>query len=307
MKKTGKTKVIVTGGAGFIGSHLVEALVQEGYEVHVIDNLSKGKREQVNPQAVFHQADVRNQAEIKPIFAGAEAVFHLAAIPQVEYSIQHPIETNDVNVNGTLNVLMAAKDAGVKRIVYSASGGSVYGDQDVFPVHEKMLPKPKSPYAIQKYIGEHFCRIWSEIHGVETVSLRYFNVYGPGAHENGAYALVTALFLKQKREGVPLTITGDGKQTRDFVHVSDVAWANLLALTSKKVGRGEVINIGSGKESSVLQIAEMIGGTVVHIAPRIEPRRSFSDITLAKKLLGWEPKISLEKGIRELKKLQGLN
>ncbi len=297
-----KIKVVVTGGAGFIGSHLTDALIKEGYEVHVIDDLSKGIKSYVNPEAVFHKADIKNLEEIKPIFIGAHAVFHLAAIPQVEYSITHPVETNEVNINGTLNVLLAAKEAKVKRFIYSASGGSVYGDQDIFPAHEKMLPKPKSPYAIQKYIGEHFCRVWSEIHGMETVSLRYFNVYGPRAHENGAYALVTAHFLKQRKDGKPLTITGDGKQTRDFVHVFDVARANILAMKSKKVGKGESVNIGSGRESSVLQIAEMIGGPVVHVAPRIEPRRSFASIALAEELLAWKPEVTLEKGIEELKR-----
>ncbi|MDD4989408.1 MAG: GDP-mannose 4,6-dehydratase [Candidatus Pacebacteria bacterium] len=306
MGKSKKMKVIVTGGAGFIGSHLTDALVKEGYDVHVIDDLSKGLQKQVNSQAVFHKADVRDLEKIKSIFTGGYAVFHLAALPQVQYSIEHPVETNDININGTLNVLLASKEAGVKRIIYSASGGSVYGDQKFFPVNEKMLPQPKSPYAIQKYIGEHFCRIWSEIHGLETVSLRYFNVYGPRAHESGAYALVTALFLKQRRGGKPLSITGDGMQTRDFVHVADVVRANILALKSKKVGKGEVINIGSGIESSVLAIAKMIGGPVIHMEPRIEPRRSFADIALAKELLGWEPQISLEEGIKELKKLANI-
>ncbi len=302
MKKNLKIKVVVTGGAGFIGSHLVDELIKEGYEVHVVDDLSRGIN-LANPLAVFHKIDVRDVKKLTSVFAGASTVFHLAAIPQVQYSIEHPLLTNDVNVNGTLCVLLAAKDAGVKRVIYSASGGSVYGDQAVFPVHENVLPKPKSPYAIQKYVGEHFCRIWTEIYGIETVSLRYFNVYGPRAHESGAYALVTALFLKQKKDGKPLTITGDGKQTRDFIHVHDIVRANILAMKSAKVGKGETINIGSGKESSVLQIAKLIGGPIIHVPPRVEPRRSFADISLAKRLLGWKPTISLKEGIAELKKL----
>ena len=295
-------KVIVTGGAGFIGSNLVDALVEVGYEVHVIDNLSAGKREDVNPKAIFHSADVRNLEEIKPIFNNIDGVFHLAAIPEVQYSIEHPIETQEVNVNGTTNVLIAATEAKVKRIVYSASGGSVYGDQKKFPADESMLPMPKSPYGLQKYIGEHLCRLWSEIHGIEAVSLRYFNVYGPRARDNGAYALVISLFLKAKREGGPMKITGDGMQTRDFVHVRDIVRANILAMESDRVGKGEVINIGSGVEHSVLEIAKMIGGEYEFIAPRIEPKRSLADITRAKFILGWEPKEDFWKGIEELKK-----
>ena len=294
-------KVIVTGGAGFIGSNLVDALVEANYEVHVIDNLSAGKKENVNPKAIFHQADVRNLEEIKPLFKNIDGVFHLAAIPEVQYSIEHPIETAEVNVNGTTNVLIAASEAKVKRIVYSASGGSVYGDQKKFPADESMLPIPKSPYALQKYMGEHLCRLWNEIHGMEAVSLRYFNVYGPRARDNGAYALVISLFLKMKREGKVMKITGDGSQTRDFVHVRDVVRANILAMESDRVGKGEVVNIGSGVERSVLEIAKLLGGEYEFIPARIEPKRSLADITRAKFLLNWEPQENFEKAIEELK------
>ena len=294
-------KVIVTGGAGFIGSNLVDALIEKGYEVHVIDNLSGGKKENLNPKAIFHQADIRNLEEIKPLFKNIDGVFHLAAIPEVQYSIEHPIETQEVNVNGTTNVLIAASEAKVKRIVYSASGGSVYGDQKKFPADESMLPMPKSPYALQKYMGEHLCRLWNEIHGIEAVSLRYFNVYGPRARDNGAYALVISLFLKMKREGKKMKITGDGSQTRDFVHVRDVVRANILAMESDRVGKGESINIGSGVERSVLEIVKMIGGEYEFIAPRIEPKRSLADITRAKFLLNWEPQENFEMAVKELK------
>lgn len=302
-KKT--VKVVVVGGAGFIGSHVTDALVERGDEVHVIDNLSGGKRQHVNPNAFFYKVDIRNLSEIIPIINGAKYVFHLAALPRVQYSIEHPVETNDVNVNGTLNVLIASKEGGVKRVIYSASS-SAYGDQKVMPLIETMVPNPKSPYGLQKYVGELYCREWSEVYGLETVSLRYFNVYGPRLNPDGAYALAIGKFLKQRKEGKPLTIWGDGTQTRDFTNVRDVVRANLLAVESVKVGKGEVINIGAGRNFSVNQLAKLIGGSVVHEPPRIEPHDTLADNSLAKKLLGWEPKISLEEGIAELKKLYGL-
>jgi UDP-glucose 4-epimerase len=304
-------KVVVTGGAGFIGSHLVDALLQRGFLVHVIDNLSGlpervrsqsgGKREQVNPKATFHKADIRELEAIKPVINGATFVFHLAALPRVQYSIEHPGETNEVNVTGTLNALIAAKEGGVKRVIYSASS-SAYGDQDTMPLVETMTPNPKSPYGLQKYIGEQYCKVWSAVHGLETVSLRYFNVYGPRLNPDGAYALAIGKFLKQRKAGKPLTIWGDGTQTRDFTHVRDVVRANLLAMESKKVGKGEVINIGAGRNVSVNDLAKLIGGPVVHEPPRIEPHDTLADNSLAKKLLGWKPEVKLEDGIKELKR-----
>ena len=237
-KKTTK-KAVVTGGAGFIGSNLVDALIDKGYEVHIIDNLSGGKTENVNARAVFHQKDIRNLVDIMPIISGAEYVFHLAALPRVQYSIEHPQETNDVNVNGLLNVLIAAHKGEVKKLVYSASS-SAYGDQPVMPLREEMLAHPKSPYGLHKYVGELYCRLWSEVYGLPTVSLRYFNVYGPRFDAEGAYALVIGKFLKQKAGGKPMTITGDGKQTRDFTHVSDVVRANILAARVLKQERARL-------------------------------------------------------------------
>ncbi len=294
-------KYIVTGGAGFIGSNLVDALVDAGHEVYVIDNLSGGKKENINPKAIFHEADIRNLEQIKPLFKGIDGVFHLAALPRVQYSIEHPTETNEVNINGTQNILLVAKEVGVKRIVYSASSAA-YGEKVVMPLVETMLPEPKSPYGLQKYVGEHLMRLWSEIFGIETVSLRYFNVYGPRHSSEGAYALVIARFLKQKKDGEKMTITGDGLQTRDFTHVRDVVRANILAMESQNVGKGEVMNIGGGKSFSVLEIAKMIGGEYEFVPPRIEPRNTLADTTLAKKLLGWEPKEDFEKALEELKK-----
>jgi UDP-glucose 4-epimerase len=209
-------------------------------------------------------------------------------------------------VNGTLNVLVAAREGGVKRVIYSASS-SAYGDQKVMPLAEAMTPNPKSPYGLQKYVGELYCKVWSEVHGLETVSLRYFNVYGPRMNPDGAYALAIGKFLKQRKEGNPLTIWGDGTQTRDFTHVRDVVRANLLAAESEKVGKGEVINIGAGRNFSVNQLAELIGGPVVHEPPRVEPHDTRADNSLAKKLLGWKPEVKLEEGIEELKRLGGLS
>ncbi|MDP3958063.1 MAG: NAD-dependent epimerase/dehydratase family protein [bacterium] len=290
-------KTIVTGGAGFIGSNLVDALVERGYETHVVDNLVSGKRAHVHPKAVFHELDVRETEKLKELFKGASCVFHLAALPRVQYSIEHPLETNEANVTGTLSVLSAAKDAGVKRVVYAASS-SAYGDQEELPLHEEMPAMPKSPYALHKYVGELYARLWSELFGLETVSLRFFNVYGPRQSDEGAYALIIAKFLKQKRERKPLTVTGDGTQTRDFTHVEDVVVACLLAMESGKVGKGEVINIGSGKNISVNDIARLVGGKVEHIAPRIEPHDTLADTRRAKELLSWSPSVTIEEGIQ---------
>ncbi|KKW20824.1 MAG: UDP-glucose 4-epimerase [Parcubacteria group bacterium GW2011_GWA1_51_12] len=281
-------KVVVTGGAGFIGTHVCDALRKEGYEVVSVD-IKTGD-------------DVRDTEKMRTMFAGAEFVFHLAALPRVQYSIEHPQETHDTNVNGTLSALMAAQDAGVKKFIYSASS-SAYGDQPVMPLVEMMPARPKSPYGLQKHIGELYCRLWSEVYGLPTVSLRYFNVYGPGASAEGAYALVIAKFLQQRIDGKPLTITGDGTQTRDFTHVRDVVRANLLAAESPNVGHGEVINIGAGKNASVNKVAELIGGPVEQVVARLEPHDTLADNTLAKKLLGWEPQVTLQQGIAELKKL----
>ena len=298
-------KVIVTGGAGFIGSNLVDALIERGDEVFVLDNLSTGKKENVNPKAKLCEADIRDLKKISPFFEGVEYVFHLAAYPRVQPSIEDPLGTHDINVNGTLNVLMAAREAKVKRVIYSASS-SAYGDQEVFPTREDFLPRPLSPYGLQKYIGEHYARLFSLLYGVETVSLRYFNVYGPRASSEGAYALVVAKFLKQKKEGMPLTIVPDGTQSRAYSHVYDVVRANILAMESDKVGKGEVINIGGDKDWSVNEIAKMVGGPSVFIEARIEPKKSLPDTSKARELLGWQSKIGLEEGILELKKMYGL-
>lgn len=295
-------KVVVTGGAGFIGSNLVDALVAKGFDVHVIDNLAEGKKENVNPKATLHTVSITDRTAIAPVINGAEFVFHLAALPRVQYSIDFPVESNEVNVIGTLNVLVAAKDAKVKKVVFSASAAA-YGDQSTMPLHEDMKAEPKSPYGLHKYIGELYCKLSSEIYGLPTVCLRYFNVYGPRQSEEGAYALLIARFLKLRREGKPLSITGTGEQTRDFVHVRDIVRANILAAESETVGKGEVINIGTGTNVSVNKIAELIGGKTEYIPARLEPKDALADNSKAKKLLHWEPQVTLEEGIAEVKKL----
>jgi nucleoside-diphosphate-sugar epimerase len=298
-------KCLVTGGAGFIGSNLVDTLIERGDEVRVIDNLVNGKKENVNPKAELVVEDIRNLEKILPYFKDIDVVFHLAALPRVQYSVQYPRETNETNITGTLNVLLAAKESGVKRVVYSSSS-SVYGNNPDLPLKEWMKPCPMSPYGLHKLVGEEYARIFSIFHNLETVSLRYFNVYGPRMNEEGAYTTAIAIFLRQKKNGEPLTITGDGTQTRDFTHVRDVCRANILAAESKNVGKGEVINIGAGRNFSINQIAELIGGHKINIPPRIEPHDTLADNSLAKKLLNWEPQIKMEEGIEELKRIYGV-
>lgn len=301
-------KVIVTGGAGFLGSTLVLELIKAGYDVHVIDDLSAGKRERVPDEATFYQVDIRDEAAVNKCFESVGeiyGVFHLAALPRVQFSIDHPKEAHSVNIDGLLNVFNAAAKYKVRRLVYSASS-SAYGNQDVLPLNEGLVPNPMSPYAAQKYYGEIMARNYALHYGLSTVSLRYFNLFGPNYDPNGAYPQAIGLFLHLKSQGKPLTVTGDGLQTRDCVYVTDVARANILALESGKVGKGEVMNIGSGTNPTILDIAHEIGGEIVHIPPRIEPRNTKADISLAKKLLDWEPKVTFKEGIAILKKLAGI-
>lgn len=298
-----KKKMVVTGGAGFIGCHIVDALVEKGYEVHVVDNFVAGRHnDRVNPHATYHEVDIRDYQRLLPITAGSTYVFHGAALPRVQFSIENPLETFGVNVQGTVSVLCAAKEGGVKRVIYAASS-SAYGDQTKLPLSEDMPAMPKSPYGLQKHMGELACKLWSEVYGLETVSLRYFNAYGPRFDPNGPYALVMGKFMLQKSQGKPLTIWGDGTHTRDYTNVKDVVRANLLAIESKKVGKGEVINIGAGNNISVNDLATLIGGPVMHEPERLEPAHTLADIRKAKELLGWEPTVTLEEGIAELKKL----
>lgn len=299
------SKCLVTGGAGFIGSNLVDELIKRGDEVIIIDNLSTGKKENLNPKAKFHNLDIRSLDEIKPLFIGVDYVFHLAALARVQPSIEDPITYNDHNVNGSLNVLVASKEAKVKKVVYAASS-SAYGNQEEMPLTEDMIANPISPYGLQKYIGEEYCRLFSYVYKLPTVCLRYFNVYGPRMVLEGAYAPVIGIFGQQKKNNKPLTIVGDGEQLRTYTYIKDIVRASILASLSD-VSDGRPINIGQSSEYSVNQIAKMIGGPTVNIPPRIEPRRNLCDNTLAKELLGWEPTIDLPEWMEGYKKEMGID
>lgn len=302
-----KKKVIVTGGAGFIGSHITDALVADGYDVHIIDNLSTGKKENINPKAVFHQADIRNFEAIVPIFKNAAYVFHTAANARIQPSIIDPRSTNESNIVGTLNVLVAARDAKVKKFIYSASS-SAYGTQKIMPLHEDMTPNPQSPYALQKLVGEMYCKNFTALYGLPTVSLRYFNVYGPRQVTEGAYATVVGIFLRERAAGKPMPIVKDGRiKRRDFTHVSDIVAANILAMKSEKVGKGEVINLGTRTNHSVIEVAKCVGGPYIFIPQRLgEAKETLADNSKARRLLGWKPKIAFEDGVAALKKLYKL-
>jgi nucleoside-diphosphate-sugar epimerase len=254
--------------------------------------------------AIFYKTDICHLNKILPLFKGIDYVFHLAANPRVIFSVENPIESHIVNVDGTLNVLYASYKNKVKRLIF-ASSSAVYGNIKKLPLKENMTPKPISPYGLHKLIGEYYCKLFSNLYNLETVCLRYFNVYGPRMDPYGPYALVIGKFLKLRKENKPLTIYGDGKQTRDFIYVDDVVKANILAMKSKKVGRGEVINICSGKNYSINYIAKLIGGRKIYLPARKgEMKHTLGDNSLAKKLLGWKPEISLEEGI---KKCEGIN
>ncbi len=304
-----KTKtVVVTGGAGFVGSNLVDELVAQGHRVFVIDNLCAGKQENVHPKASLMVGDIRKREDVRKLFQKAgevDCVFHLAALPRVQFSIQNPVEAAEVNVQALQTLFHEAVQHGVKKVVLTSSS-AVYGDTEVVPTHEDVSVNPKSPYALHKYIGERICRLWSEIYGIPTVCLRLFNVYGPKQDPHGPHALVIPKFLAMRKDGKPLTITGDGSQTRDFVHARDVAHAYILAMENNRLKNGEVINVGSGKNVSVKKVAEIIGGEIIYVVPAIEPKHTCADVTRAREFLGWEPTISLEEGIEELKKDLGL-
>ena len=295
-------KYLVTGGAGFIGSHLVDELIKQNNEVVVIDNLSAGKKENLNPKAEFYQMDICDFEKIKPVFNGVDYVVHLAAIPRVPVSVQDPVGTSKANILGTVNVFKAAIDGGVKRIVF-ASSSSVYGDQPVFPLKESMTPNPLSPYGLQKLVGEQFAKLFTGIYKIQIVCLRYFNVYGPRIDFDSDYSLVLGKFLRLKSQNKPLTIYGDGEQTRAFCFVGDVVNANIRAAQSEKIKGGEIINIGQEKSYSVNHLAKLIGGEIEYLPKRAgDMLHTQADISLAKNLLGWSPEVNFEKGVEITKK-----
>ena len=292
-------RVAVVGGAGFIGSNLADALLERGDDVLVVDDLSTGRRANLNPAAQFVELNAALDSEgLTTAFHGRELVYHTAAWPRVPRSIEDPVGTHETNVTGVLRVLKAAVDAGVRRVVYSSSS-SVYGDQPILPLTEDMREQPLNPYACQKLMGEIYARNFARIYGLQTVCLRYFNVYGPRQVEEGTYRLVISIFMDQRRRGEPMTIHGDGEQTRDFTWVGDVVRANVLAAQSDRVGTGEAINVGAGAEVSVNRIAQLIGGPVVHVAPRgFDERYKRAGIDRARELLGWQPAVHIEEGLR---------
>ena len=267
-----------------------------------VDDLSTSEGRSVNPGATLVEGSVTDLELVSSAMKGADCVFHTAAWARVPRSIDDPVGTHEVNVNGTLNVLQAARENGVGRVVYSSSS-SVYGDQDTHVMREDMTPNPVSPYALHKLIGEQYGSMFARLFGMSVVSLRYFNVYGPGQTATGAYVLVIPHFLKLRDEGRPLTIYGDGRQTRSYTHVFDVVRANLLAASEElREGENVALNIGPNEETSVNEIAAMIGGEVEHIYPNprgeFEELRKSSDCSKANATIGWEPQISLSEGIR---------
>ena len=289
--------MLVTGGAGFIGSHLAERLYQSGYKVRVLDNLSQGRREWVHPSADFIEGDLTDPATCRRACKDVTGIFHLAAMSKVAPSIDKFEFCTEQNIIGTQNLLIAARDAKVRKLVYS--GSSTYYGNGAPPQVETALPNCLNPYAVSKYVGEQFCEIFTRLYRLPTVSLRYFNVYGPRQPSVGAYALVLGIFLEQKRRGKPLTVHGDGSQRRDFVHVSDVAEANLAAYRSDV--EGIVMNVGSETNISIQEIADMISPC----QERLPRRKGDAEVTLAdisriRRLLGWEPKVSFAEGLKQL-------
>ncbi|KKQ23809.1 MAG: hypothetical protein US35_C0001G0053 [Parcubacteria group bacterium GW2011_GWA2_37_10] len=295
-------KYLVTGGAGFIGSHLVDKLIELGHDVVVIDNLSTGNLKNLNPKANFFKEDVCDFEKISPIFNGVDYVFHLAAIPRVPLSIEDPVNTSKVNVLGTVNVFKAAVDSKVKRVVF-ASSSSIYGAQEKLPLVENMSPNPLSPYGLQKLIGEQYAKMFVSLFKIQIVCLRYFNVYGPRIDFNSDYSLVLGKFLKLKSQNKPFTIYGDGEQTRGFCFVEDVVDANIKASESSKIKGGEVINIGQENSYSINYLAGLLGGEVQYFEARIgDPRHTQADTTLAQNLLSWKPNVDFKDGVNITKK-----
>jgi UDP-glucose 4-epimerase len=301
-------RVLVTGGAGFIGSNLTEALLKKGHQVRVLDNFSTGKRENLlfdKGYSSFEvtEGDICDPAVCHEAMKGIEYVYHEAALPSVQRSVEDPLASNAVNVEGTLNVLIAARDAGAKRMIY-ASSSSVYGDTPTLPKQEEMAPNPLSPYALQKYIGEQYCRLFFQLYGLETISLRYFNIFGPKQDPASIYSAVIPRFIDALLKRDRPIVFGDGEQSRDFTYIDNVVEANLLALSRDHV-RGEVVNVACGKQISLNQLLrilkEILGSTIspLHQEPRKgDVRHSLADIRKGKEILNYVPKVDIEVGLR---------
>jgi len=297
---SGARTVLVTGGAGFIGSHLVERLLGDGHNVRVIDNYSTGRALNLadlagNPRLTVHEADIADLRTIAPLFQGVEWVFHMAALADIVPSIQQPLAYHHSNVDGTVAVLEAARAAGVKRFLYTASS-SCYGIPDEFPTKETAEIRPQYPYALTKFLGEQYAMHWAQVYKLPVISLRLFNVYGPRSRTSGTYGAVFGVFLAQLLHKQPLTIVGDGSQTRDFTFVTDVADAFVTAAASDV--SGEVFNVGSTNTYSVSRLAKLLGGETVHIPKRPgEPDCTFADTSKIRRVLNWQPRVSFEQGV----------
>ena len=300
-----KKKIVVTGGAGFIGSHLVDALVDKGHSVTVIDNFSTGR-----PQNLAHQkgrielieADIRDLDAIAPHFREQNLVFHIAALADIVPSIVNPRAYYTTNVLGTMNVLEAARLNKVEKFVYAASS-SCYGipPKEFYPTSETAPTNPQYPYALTKYLGEQTALHWGQVYDLPVVSLRFFNVYGPRSRTSGTYGAVFGVFLAQKLDGKPYTVVGDGHQTRDFIYVTDVAQALVTAGLSSV--RNDIFNVGTGRPQSINTLVSLLGGEKIHIPKRPgEPDSTWADIRKIKSLLGWEPKITFAQGVSEILK-----
>jgi len=310
-------KVAITGSAGFIGSNLVEACQNEGWDVIGVDDFSTGDVRMASPSRYmsmkgkysFFKADIIHTDFLaEKVFAGREVVFHLAALPRVSFSIDHPMEADYANVHGTLSVLEAARRAKVKRVVFSCSS-SVYGGVSQFPTPETSLASPKSPYALHKQTGAEYCRLYSELHGLDTVSLLYFNVFGKYQRADSAYATVIPAFFEAGMNGKECRIDGDGEQSRDFCHVDNVVQANILAAISGESFVGDRFNIACGEHHTVNKVHSAIGELLKvqlkkkHVPPRLgDPKKSHADISKAKEILGYNPEVNFEEGMRETSK-----
>ncbi len=296
-------KALVTGGAGFIGSHLVDRLLADGHEVIAIDNLAVGRRDNIahhsnNPKFQFVEADIREREYIGSYFAGVDHVFHLAALADIVPSVVNPAAYYTTNVLGTMNVLESARAANVKRFVYVASS-SCYGIPDVYPTPETAPIQPEYPYALTKNLGEQTALHWEKVYKMPIVSVRFFNIFGPRARTSGTYGAVFGVFLAQKIHNQPFTVVGDGTQTRDFTYVTDAVDA-LVTCAHSDIS-GDVFNVGSGGTYSVNQLISLLGGEAVHIPKRPgEPDATFADITKIQRMLGWSPKVSFEEGVRHM-------
>ncbi len=295
------TTAVVTGGAGFIGSHLVDSLLNENILVRVVDNYSTGRPENlshVSDKVELIEADFSNPGIWQKSFQGADWVFHLGALADIVPSIQHPEEYFQANVVGSFNVLETAKHAQVKRFVYAASS-SCYGIPDVYPTSESAEIRPQYPYALTKRLGEELMMHWAQVYHLPAVALRLFNVYGPRSRTSGTYGAVLGVFLAQKLAKKPFTVVGDGTQTRDFTFVTDVANAFVTAAKSSK--RGEIYNVGSGQATSVNRLVELLDGEVTYIPKRPgEPDCTFADISKIRRELNWQPKIAIEQGVEQV-------